>query len=228
MPIPSCKQVYAWYCLLACLCGTQCRPNTDGGATAGLAANDTIQVTKFDVDRSTTLNAKDWHVYEIDENYVCLPTGWNYHASDSAFFFATAGPDHSEEQVKIVRYARADVPRPVDAVALRLYQQSVAAAPVLASDGLNKDIFEQSTLYEAHYVTQHRDLRYDNSWVLYPDGEYVYWITIRLQQPASPAAPTNRMTDLLYNLQFRHRYLFDNANPLRQVVVLAPKEEYGQ
>ncbi|WP_303312668.1 hypothetical protein [Hymenobacter sp. BT730] len=209
------------------LSGIGCQPTAGDQESAGLESHDTIQVTKFDITRTRSLPTKEWQVFYADEDLICLPIEWRYQETDSVFFVATGSQPRTDERIEIIRYGRADVPQPHDAVAKGRYQLVLQESDVIESEGLVKEVFDQHTLYEAHLVTQHAGLTYDDCLMLYVNETYVYQIKIRLRKPETQAATNPRMEDIVHNLQFNHKYLFDNLNPMQQAVIIEPKYQRG-
>jgi len=197
---------------MQCGCGDNRKSDEYG---TSLTAGDTINITKYSVDRSEVLNPKKWQVFNVDNDVICLPVSWRYKDSDNTFFSAFA--EYSNSTLIIKRYNVNDIPGSLDEVARTIYLKSFPDYNTVKSNGLNKNIYDDGTIYEAYLVKKKANSLYDQHLILFTSKQYFYQIELSLNKNAYNI---NTTKNILYNLKIDQQYVYQNTNKLKQVVIL--------
>ena len=198
--------------IMQCSCSTNDESYKD---KTSLAKGDTVNITKYTIDRRDTLNSKQWHVFNVDNDVVCLPVSWHYHNTDSVLF--SASTVHLGSSLVIKRYSIDDIPDSIDEVASVINSKSFPGFSSVKSGDLNKSIYESGTIYEAYSIRKKAESLYDQHLILFVNGKYFYQVELSLNKNEYNSTMSK---NILHNLKINQNYLYLNTNKLKRVVIM--------
>ena len=216
MPFPSTHFVTS--CLLGLLWASglfSCQSDPARRPLAESAVGQPTRVDTYTVDKSEALPGKEWLVYDLDGDNVCLPIMWRHQVKSATF--TAAHPAETDSLVKFTffRSLRQVLGLAQDVAAKRLLRRHTGFAPVV-----KKFTFQQGVLYEVDTVlVQHRK-RYAAHCLLYVTPNYAYAIDLVVPADASARYPHDLFSNIVANIQINSFYIIGNDNKLLEFIIL--------
>jgi hypothetical protein len=216
MPLPSARFVTA--CLLGLLWASgllSCQSDPTRRPAAELAAGQPTRVDTYTVDKSEALPSKDWQIYDLNGDTVCVPVVWRYRVKGATF--TAAHPAETDSLVKFTfsRFSRQVLGSEQDAAAKRLLQRYTGFTPVV-----KKFTFQQGVLYGVDTVVVQHRTSYAAHYLLYVTPSYMYAIDLVMPAESSVRYPKDLSNNILVNIQINSFYIIGSDNKLLEVTTL--------
>jgi hypothetical protein len=205
------------FCLLGTTGLLSCQSDSVRGSAREPVAGEPTRVDAYTVDKSEALPSKEWQVYDLNGDTVCLPIAWRHRVSGETF--TAAHPAETDSLVKFTfsRYLRLGMTPSVPAYARQRFQRraGLAGPPVV-----KRFTFQRGVLYGTDTVVVRHGRPYAAHCVLYVTGDLAYAMDLVVPAEATTRYPNDLFNNIIMNTKLNAFCIFDNDNPLLKVMTL--------
>lgn len=190
-------------------------------AQAGVGV-DTVEVTSFDLQRESSPELADWKTYEVNQEIIAVPPDWNDKIEDQTFIITPPHSEANQERLSLARYDN-DMPASAyDKFAWQRCSQSFQGFTREKSERFKKIELQRDVFYEQDLTLSKDGIKYAGYYLAYVNDSSFYEYNLVLTQTRLKAYDGDLKQDIIGNLQIRHKYVFDNGNPMKKVIYINP------